>query len=285
MRKLIHAVLMLAFVATAQAQERFSLFVASDIEDVRRMLRMVELRDDDFVMDLGSGDGRIVLEAARMNRSLRGRGVDIDGRLVRESNEAAQKEGLHYRVDFIEQDVFNADLSKATVIAMWLFPELMRMLRPKILAEARPGTRVVTRTWDLGMWKPDAVDNKGKDIYLWYVPARVGGNWDWTLPLGDYERTYSALMEQAFQVVEGAVRVEGRRREVMTDVSLRGRDISFRLTVTVEGLGLVHHHFTGEVRGDVIEGKARVQYGSHEKPYELPWRAVRVPEAKFLARD
>lgn len=137
-----------------RAQERFSFFQASTPESVERMLTMAGLRDDDVVVDLGSGNGLIPLMAARMNPRLRGWGVDIDSNLVQQSNQQASSEGLADRVHFEHRNAFDVDLREATVVTMWLFPELMRLLRPVILERARPGTRVLTSTWDSAAGKP-----------------------------------------------------------------------------------------------------------------------------------
>ncbi|MEQ1776266.1 MAG: methyltransferase domain-containing protein, partial [Burkholderiales bacterium] len=144
----------------ALAQERFSIFVGSSQENVDRMIKLAELRDDDVVIDLGSGDGRIVLTAAKANHKLKGWGVDIDEKLVRESNAEAKKLGMADRVQFYQRDVFDADIRGATVITMWMWPEMQRMLRTKILAEATPGTRVLTPIWGMGdSWKSDKTDD------------------------------------------------------------------------------------------------------------------------------
>src|SRR5688572_23517725 len=124
--------------APAESQERFSFFQASTPESVERMLTLAGLRDDAVVVDLGSGNGLIPLTAARMNRRLKGRGVDINPRLVEESNQQARSEGFADRVRFEHLNAFDADLRDATVVTMWLFPELMRLLRPIILERARP---------------------------------------------------------------------------------------------------------------------------------------------------
>src|SRR5688572_19038438 len=184
------------------AQERFSFFQASTPESVQRLLTMAGLRDDDVVVDLGSGDGVIPLTAARMNPRLRGWGVDIDSKLVDESNQRAKSEGLADRVRFEHRNAFDADLREATVVTMWLFPELMRLLRPVILERARPGTRVLTSTWDLGSWKADEVSEDSPPIYMWIVPARVAGGWDWDLNVAGTRFRYAAVMEQHFQTVE-----------------------------------------------------------------------------------
>ena len=282
MQKVIRVLFCLSLAGMAHAQERFSLFVGSAPEDVQRMLKVVGLRDGDVVFDLGSGDGRIVFEAARVNPNVRGRGIEIDEKLVRQSAEAAKAQGLADRVRFLHQDVFDADLSEATVITMWLFPELMRLLRPKILAEAAPGTRVVTRTWDLGTWKPDEVDTDGVQVNLWIVPAKVEGYWTWSVPFKGAAQAYSAVMEQRFQEAEGVVRAGGSRG-ILEDVKLSGRDISFTLTMTLAVKGTVTHRFKGTVQGDTIEGTISVLYKPNEKPYELPWRAVRTRDSAYFA--
>lgn len=269
--------------AAASAQERFSLFVPTDQDDVPRMLKLAGVKDGDVVFDLGSGDGRIVLEAAKMFPAARGRGIEIDEKLVLESRQVAAKSGLAPRVQFLHQNAFDANLAEADVIAMWLWPELMRMLRPKILSEARPGTRVVTRIWDLGpAWKPDAVDTNGAQIFLWIVPARVAGYWNWTLDHGRGKHQYAAVLEQSFQNVEGVVR-SGSRRGVLDSMKLKGEEISFSLMMTLEGTGLVRHQFQGRARGDVIEGTVRVSKEPHETAVELPWRATRSATSAYFA--
>lgn len=272
----------LLLAAPSPAQERFSLFVGSDPENVTRMVKMAELRDGDVVVDLGSGDGRIVLEAARSHARVQGWGVDIDRELVEKSNATAKEEGLSNRVRFYHRNVFDADLKEATVIFMWLFPELMRLLRPKILAEARPGTRVITHVWDMGSWKPDATDANGSQVSLWIVPARVDGYWSWELPVGPTRHTYAALTEQHFQAVEGTVR-SGNRRGILENTRLRGDEISFTLEMTLEGAGLVRHAFHGKVQGDRIVGTARLSREKDKQTLELPWQANRTPTSNYFA--
>jgi hypothetical protein len=282
MRQTLFAFLCFAFVTSAPAQERFSLFVPTEEDDVVRMLKLVGLHDGDVVFDLGSGDGRIVLEAARQNPKVRGLGIEIDEKLVLESRKTAEAKGLSDRVQFLHQNAFDADLKEATVISMWLWPELMRMLRPKILAEARPGTRVVTRTWDLGSWTPDATDTNGSQLFTWTVPARVEGNWTWTLPAGNATRTYAAVFEQRFQNVEGVVRV-GNRRGVFDGVKVSGDRISFSLMLTLDGLGLVRHQFEGQVREDKIDGTVRLMREPYDQVTEFPWQAQRTSASAYFA--
>lgn len=267
----------------SRAQERFSIFVPSDQENVERMLKLAGLRDDDVVVDLGSGDGRVVITAAQQNRNLRGWGVDINEQLVRQSNESAQAQGLGNRVRFYHMNAFDADLKDATVIAMWFWPEMQRLLRPVILEKARPGTRVVANLWDMGSWRPDRVDNNGPTVSLWIVPAKVAGYWNWELPINGRRVGYASIKEQRFQVVEGVVRA-GNRRELLNDMRLRGEDISFSLGMTLEGIGYVRHAFSGKVRGNAMEGKVTVTLPpEHDKPVELPWRAKRSAVSAYFA--
>ena len=264
-----------ALIFPAHAQERFSLFVPTDQDDVPRMLKLAGLKDGDMVYDLGSGDGRIVIEAARLNPTARGRGIEIDGKLVKESQSVAAKLGVADRVEILHQNAFDANLAEADIIAMWLWPEVMRMLRPKILAEARPGTRVVTRIWDLGSWKPDATDADGAQLFMWIVPAKVEGNWNWTLDIAGFRHQYAAVVEQYFQTVEGVVR-SGNRRAVLDGMKVAGDEVSFSVLITLPGTKLVRHQFRGRVKGDVIEGMVQVLHEPYEEPFELPWRAERT---------
>lgn len=264
-----------------RAQERFSFYFPSTPESVERMLTLADLRDDDIVVDLGSGDGLIPLTAARMNRRLRGWGVDIDAKLVAESNARASQEGVAERVHFEHRNAFDADLRDATVVTMWLFPELMRLLRPVILQRARPGTRILTSTWDLGTWRPDKVDRGEPSIYLWIVPARVAGEWDWELTVDDRRIPYGALIEQQFQTLEGVARA-GDRREVLDAATLRGVDIAFTLTITLERLGLTRHEFTGKVDGDQIVGTVRMTPAQRDT-LTVPWRARRTAQSRYFA--
>jgi hypothetical protein len=267
--------------APAVAQERFSFFQPSTPESVERMLALAELRDDDVLVDLGSGDGLIPLMAAGMNPRLRAWGVDIDPKLVEQSNARAEREGVADRVRFKHQNAFDVDLRDTTVVTMWLFPELMRLLRPVILERARPGTRVVTSTWDLGSWKPDAVDDDGTAINLWVVPAKVGGAWDWDLEVGGRRFRYAAVVEQRFQELEGVVRA-GDRREVLEGLTLRGEDIAFSLGITLEGLGLTRHDFSGRVEGERLVGTVTVR-PADGAAVTVPWQARRVATSDYFA--
>jgi hypothetical protein len=278
-------VTMLAVVTEAPtwSQERFSFFAASSPESVERMLTLAKLQDDDVVVDLGSGNGLIPLTAARMNRRLRGHGVEIDQKLVEESNQRARSEGLADRVRFEHRNAFDVDLRDATVVTMWLFPELMRLLRPIILERATPGTRVLTSTWDLGAWKADEVDADGDTtIYKWIVPAKVAGAWEWELSVAGTRFRYSSVVEQHFQMVEGVARA-GDRREVLEGMTLRGADLDFALNITLDQLGLTRHEFSGKVAGDQVVGSVTVTPAG-QPTQTIPWRARRSERSNYFDR-
>jgi SAM-dependent methyltransferase len=145
----------------------------SPVPVVRAMLELANVGPDDVVYDLGSGDGRIVIMAAK-EFGARGVGIDIDPALITESRANARKAGVENKVQFIEGNMFDADLRPATVVTLFLHPDPNLRLRPKLLAELKPGSRIVSYIWDLGDWKPDAertVENN--KIYFWRVPEPV----------------------------------------------------------------------------------------------------------------
>lgn len=285
----IAAALMLMPSLHVQAQERFSLFVGSAPTTVERMVKMAGLRDGETVMDMGSGDGRIVFAAAESNPTIKGIGVDIDAKLVAQSNAQAEKLGIADRVRFLHQNAFDADLSNVDVIFMWFFPELMRLVRGKILDTARPGTRVVAALWGFGSWPADATDKEPTEVNLWIVPAKVGGYWDWQLDFGGMQRSFSAVFEQRFQTLEGVVRT-GNRYGIFHDFKLRGEEISFVLMMTMPNLGFTRGEFIGRVQGDAMQGvvKLTLPPKTEEEDEELetlvlPWQAKRVATSGFHA--
>ena len=168
----------LALVATACVRVPGQLVpdVRTPVVVVNEMLRLANVTASDVVYDLGSGDGRILIAAAR-DRGARGVGLEIDPALVAQSIERARRLGLADRLSFRQQDLFEADLSPATVVTLYLSPDLNRRLRPKLLSELRPGARIVSHSFDMGDWVPSRTlqvsSNEGSHtLYLWVVPAR-----------------------------------------------------------------------------------------------------------------
>ena len=156
----------------AQAHEADALHLPTPAPVVAEMLRLASVSPADVVYDLGSGDGRIAIAAAR-EHGARAVGIELDARLVALARCNAREAGVEQRVEFREQDLFEADLREATVVTLFLFPELNRRLKTKLLAELRPGARVVSHRFDLGDWPPErSVQRGGHPIFLWTVPAR-----------------------------------------------------------------------------------------------------------------
>lgn len=151
-------------------------YVPTPMPVVNEMLRLANVQSNDVVYDLGSGDGRIVITAAR-DRGARGIGIDIDPQRVQEANANAEQAGVSDRVEFLQQDLFETDFSDATVVTLYLLPELNVKLRPKLLRELQPGTRIVSHAFDMGEWEPEqVVEVNGKTVYYWTVPENPPEN-------------------------------------------------------------------------------------------------------------
>jgi len=230
----------LAFGALAQDKPvNAGPYVPSPQSVVTDMLKLANVNSSDYVIDLGSGDGRIVLTAAKVFGA-RGFGVEIQDKLVRLSNEAAVKEGIADRVKFITQDLFKTDISQATVLTMYLLPNTVNMLSDKLLTELRPGTRVISHDYPLAGWIPEqyvAMDLEDKVaisgvtttlIYLYVVPAKVAGSWNVKgQPNGKAVVTRLDLKQQVSKI-SGFALVEGKSVP-LEDAKLKGDQISFRL--------------------------------------------------------
>jgi Methyltransferase domain len=163
---------------TAQPQERPAdvPYVPTPQSVVDTMLKVAKVGKNDVLYDLGSGDGRIVVTAAQ-KFGTQGVGIDIDPERIAEANQNAQKAGVSDRVKFVQQDLFNTDLSKATVVTLYLLPDVNLKLRPKLFKELKPGTRIVSHAFDMGDWKPQQTLNvDGKTIYYWVVPENIPDN-------------------------------------------------------------------------------------------------------------
>ena len=185
-------------------------------EVVNKMLDLAKVTARDYVIDLGSGDGRTVITAAK--RGARALGIEYTPDMVAYSTRAAAKEGLASKVKFMKADLFETDFSDATVVTMYLLPDINLKLRPKIL-ELKPGTRVVSHAFDMGEWKPDRTETvAGKTAFLWIVPAKVAGVWQ--LPQGDL------TLRQNFQTVTGTLKT-GERAVPVSGGRLRGDQITF----------------------------------------------------------
>lgn len=238
-------------------------YVPTPHEIVERMLELAEVGERDYLIDLGSGDGRIAITAARKHGA-RALGVEIRPELVHLADKYAAEAGVTDKVSFREQDLFKTPISEATVIALYLPPSINLKLRPRLLTELRPGSRVVSQSYNMGGWHADArAEVRGIDIYLWVVPARVAGRWI----LHDGSREISLAISQEFQEIKGSATV-GERSFPLLDANLRGDRIEFALDLGAEK----PTRFRGRVSGDVIAPEVAVSVA--------PWRATRDASVK-----
>jgi len=260
-------------------------YVPTPEEVVVAMLKMAGVAPNDMVYDLGCGDGRIVITAAKVFGA-RGVGVDIDPNLIRQSNENARKAGVTDRVRFIEQDLFETDIREATVVALYLLPELNLQLRPKLLRDLKPGSRIVAHEFDMDDWKPDNMAKVPKvklyyhpkvpyekDIYFyyWVVPAKAEGVWRWSLSTSSGDRDYTLRLVQKFQEIRGTVHVKGEKVPI-GEARLVGNQLSFILRKKTDKERVVMS-FNGRVQGDDIAGSIEVRGGPLAGDY--PWAAKR----------
>jgi len=254
-------------------------YVVTPPEIVERMLRMAEVKPGDFVIDLGSGDGRIVIEAAK--RGARGLGVDLDPSLVKAATENAQKAGVAGRARFETRDIFDTDLSSASVVTMYLLPDFNVKLLPRLL-KLKPGTRIVSHDGGIGDWPPDeklemrtaekAVGIGGlSKVELWVVPADAAGRWSAELP--QHGGRWTLHIKQHYQVLQVQATTQGHDLLVRAS-RLRGDEIKLVVTGLV-GDHAWHHLFVGRIDGERIAGEVTISDGNERKTY--PWNATRTP--------
>jgi SAM-dependent methyltransferase len=246
---LLLLLVVLPVLAQAPAVKKDVPYVPTPQNVVDRMLEMAEVGKDDIVYDLGCGDGRIVVSAAR-DRGARGVGIDIDPQRIEESRENARNAGVTDRVEFRVQDLFETDFSEATVLTLYLLPAINLELRPRILSELKPGTRVVSHDFDMGDWKPDQSEVMEYDaIFYWVVPANVSGTW---IIEGGGDDPLRIILTQEFQEVRGMVS-DGMGERPLKDIQIQGDRIEFTLD-RVEGGQLKPVTFSGQVAGGKMAG-------------------------------
>ncbi len=265
----------------ARAQEPRVPYVPTPQQVVEKMLQMARVSGSDYLIDLGSGDGRIVVTAAKKHGA-RGFGVDINPTRVAEAVANAQKNGVTDKVAFYQRDLFQTDLSQATVISMYLLPRVNMELRPKLL-DLKPGTRIVSHDFSMDDWKPDVhvrMDTQEKyggsggasDVYFWVVPARVAGAWRWESSSAGKPQAYAITLHQTFQMVSGNASVNGRNAPLQ-NVKLSGDELSFTFTADL-GAGPVKHDFRGKVAGDRLSGSGALAGSRTQGRFD--WHAERA---------
>jgi hypothetical protein len=239
---------------------------------VNEMLKVAKVTKKDFLYDLGSGDGRIVIAAAR-DYGIRGIGIDIDPQRISEARENARKARVEDRVKFLQQDLFTSEFDEATVVTLYLLPDLNIKLRPMLFDQLKPGTRVVSHAFSMGEWEPDsAFEVDSRQVMYWVIPANIAGTWKWNTS-GDSKPWKGELqITQRFQRPGIHFTLDGEIFNV-TDVELEGDRLSFTATGRVGGED-VTLQFNGRVAGDAITGRVRAVGGP--APGEKPWKAKRT---------
>ena len=284
------AALMCGLMSLAWPAEPSVPYVPTPQDVVERMLQIAGVGPNDYLIDLGSGDGRIVVTAAS-KFGARGFGVDLNPERIKESNENARKAKVTEKVAFYQRDLFETDLSQASVITMYLLPRVNIQLRPKLL-DLRPGTRIVSHDFSMEDWKPDThitMDSKDRwggtggksDIFFWIIPAKVAGTWRWDVTVSGKPQRYEATFDQRYQMVSGAVRIGGRTVK-LTDARLRGEDLRFSFTADVDG-SPVKHEFTGKVDGEIVTGSVALSSARIQGQQE--WSARRAPQSGSAPRS
>lgn len=268
----------LALSATAQEGRGDVVYVPTPQIVVDTMLELAKVGPKDFVIDLGSGDGRIIITAAS-KRGARGFGVDLDTVLLKMANQNAQKAGVTDKVHFVEQNLFLTDLSKATVLTTYLLPTMNLRLRAKVMS-LKPGTRLVAHDYHFGDWHPDEqrelivpekkVGTPGVSyIFSYVVPARVPGKWQSLMNIDGRETPFEFTLQQDFQELEGKVDIRDRSAD------LRGRLDGESIRMIAGGRnGILRHEFTGQVNGGIITGTLALGEGATRK--QMPWTAKQV---------
>jgi len=254
-------------------------YVQSPAEVVDRMLRMAEPKPGELLVDLGSGDGRIVIEAAK-KYGARGLGVDIDPRLVRLAQDNAKAAGVEALARFESQDLFKLDFGNADIVSAYLLPDVNLQIRPKLLA-MKPGTRIVTHDYHFGDWPYDEmveipvaeklVGPMGRSrAYLFVVPADARGTWRSRLP--EHGGEWQFRVSQKYQIIEVGAHAGGMEQQVR-GMRLRGKEIRLVMSGLVAGRPSTQA-FRGMVEGDRIEGQVTITNGDESRT--LPWTAQRT---------
>ena len=248
---------------------------------VDRMLQMASVSGKDYVIDLGSGDGRIVITAAK-RFGARGMGVDISEKLVDLATTNSHKEQVADRVKFVRQDAFKTDLAPASVLTLYLLPKFVLDLRPRLLGQLKPGSRIVCHDYNLGDWEADnaiTFDSPEKEaingssqtsLFLYIVPAPVAGTWQVALPAGLPERSTQVNLQQRYQSISGTA--GGASGKTLKHAALRGAQIELSLP-----LGTRDYLATGQVDGDRIEGTVEVAGRG-----KLPFSATRIAPGRAI---
>ncbi len=267
----------------AQEDEKDVPYVPTPKPVVEKMLDLADVKSGDYVIDLGSGDGRIVIQSAR--RGADGHGIEIDPSKIREARANAQRAGVDDQVRFLEQDLFKSDISRASVVTLYLLPSINLKLRSILMEQLEPGSRVVSHRFDMKNWKPDrqitienkkdepgflfdrttefTVYKKNHEVYYWVIPADVQGSWSWEADGHQFE----LAVNQKFQVVQLNLSRDGESIQV-DKANLHGKRLRFQAETRQ-----TDYLFNGRVEGNTIEGMLQIRDGN--KSTVKTWDAYR----------
>jgi SAM-dependent methyltransferase len=235
------------------------------------MLRLANVGPNDLVYDLGSGDGRIVITAAK-KFGARAVGIEFDPDLIAESEENARAANVTGRATFLRQDFFKTDFSQATVVAMYLLPNVMGRFRAQML-DLKPGTRLVAHDFDFGDWKPDQRTTIRKNVFLWIVPAKVGGKWWVRTILPGGEHAFELELRQKYQEIDGYARFAGIAGAGLWETRLDGDRIRFIVVDNRDRDNEATLYFSGVVAAGSMSGEGIRGVGNEQVKFK--WSATR----------
>jgi precorrin-6B methylase 2 len=247
---------LLPAVFTCHAQTLDVPYVPTPHSVVEAMLDVAEVGPSDYVIDLGSGDGRIVIAAAQRGAS--GHGVDLDPERISEAERNAAAAGVSDRVHFIAGDLFEADISRATVVTMYLLQQVNLSLKPVLFEQLKPGTRIVSHAFSMGQWEPDVhIRSDHRDVYYWVIPADLRGRWEWTADGEDF------LMDvrQEFQRLSVELRNGNRMLQVENPVVV-GESVSLLVEDPLSGKRYAYH---ARVDNDAITGSVQIRTSQNHR--------------------
>lgn len=254
--------------ADINAQDLDVPYASTPPDVVEKMLNVADVGSGDYVIDLGCGDGRIVIAATK--RGAFGHGVDLDPERVKEARDNAQKANVSERVMFLQEDIFKTDISRASVITIYLLSTVNEDLRPRLLNELEPGTRIVSHNFGMGIWEPDehlilgdsymdkdelTIDQQlevlDHEIFLWIVPAKIEGRWSWQ----NHGKKFTMHVEQNFQKFHARL-TRGKDTLIMSNKVLKGKKLNFTASNSEDG---AHYTFSGKVEGNQIIGNVQIR--------------------------
>lgn len=244
-------------------------YVPTPNDVVEKMLDLADVDSSDYVIDLGSGDGRIVIAAAK--RGATGHGIDLDPKRVAEARSNAKSQAVDDQILFMQENIFDTNFSKASVITMYLLPSINKKLRPQLLKELEPGTRIVSHSFNMGDWQPDKKvemnpenSSRSHTVYYWIIPAKIGGTWQWSID----GRNFTMKVDQQYQQITVSLSDGSGSAYDITKKELKGD----RLTVQATN-GNNHYIFSGRIADGKITGMA--QHHTVDKKTVAQWSATR----------